>query len=71
MLNKAQTTIDYVVIFVVIIAVLLIMGHYVRNALSGKIREGADIYGKGEVYAPQSSNIGPTQIKTSTYYNTK
>ena len=52
MKNRAQSIIDYVVTFTVVVAVLLIMGYYIRNSLSGKFRESADTFGQGEVYQP-------------------
>ncbi|MDD5155273.1 MAG: hypothetical protein PHF11_02170 [Candidatus Omnitrophica bacterium] len=50
--KRGQEIIEYVVVFSVIIAVLLIMGRYVRSGLAGKFREAADSFGQGQVYAP-------------------
>jgi nitrogen fixation protein FixH len=47
-----QSLLDYVLLFTIVVAVLLIMGYYVRNSLSGKYREAADVFGQGEVYIP-------------------
>lgn len=47
-----QAMLDYVILTAIVIAVLLIMGYYVRNSLSGKLRESADVFGGGEVYEP-------------------
>lgn len=51
--KKAQAILDYVFLFVIVIAVLLIMGYYVRNALSGRYRDAADVFGHGETYVPK------------------
>ncbi len=59
--KKAQGIIDFVVLLLIVIAALLIMGYYVRNTISGKLREGGDTIGQGEVYRPwvtsEDSNI--------------
>ncbi len=56
--NKhAQSILDYVAIFAIIIVVLLIMSYYIRNSLSGKIRESADVFGSGEVYDPGDTTV--------------
>lgn len=52
MRQRAQSLLEYVVSFAIVVAVLLIMGYYVRNSLSGKYREGADVFGRGETYKP-------------------
>ena len=43
---------EYAVVLAVIITALLVIGHYVRNALSSKWREAGDTFGQGEVYKP-------------------
>ena len=50
--RRAQTIMEYAVVLAVIIAVLLIMGYYVRGGLAGKFREAGDAYGQGQVYTP-------------------
>ncbi len=52
-----QAILDYVILLAVVIAALLIMGYYIRNSLSGKLREGADAIGQGDVYRPGSTKI--------------
>lgn len=51
---RGQSLLDYILLFTIVVAVLLIMGYYVRNSLSGKYRETADVFGQGEVYVPGS-----------------
>lgn len=50
--KRAQGILEYIFLIIVIIAALLIIGYYVRNSLAGKMREGADTFGQGEVYLP-------------------
>jgi len=57
--KKGQGMLDYVILLTIVIAILLIMGYYIRNSLSGKIREGADVFGKGEVYMPGHTEVNP------------
>ena len=52
MKKRGQGMIDFVVVFAVVVAVLVVMGIYVRNSLSGKWREAADTFGQGEVFKP-------------------
>lgn len=49
-MRKGQSLLDYILLFTIVVAVILIMGYYVRNSLSGKYREAADVFGQGEVY---------------------
>ena len=67
--RKAQGVLEYIVVFIVIVAVILIMGRYLRNSLSGKMREGADVFGKGEVYVPNVTGVANHTIKTETITN--
>jgi len=55
--TKGQAILDYVILLLVIVAALLIMGYYIRNTISGKLREGADSIGQGEVYRPGSTSV--------------
>jgi len=45
-----QSLLEYVLIFAIIVAALLIMGYYIRNSLSGKYRDTSDVFGQGETY---------------------
>lgn len=51
--KAAQGTLDHIIFLCLIIAALLVMGNYIRNSLSGKWRETADTFGRGEVYIPK------------------
>lgn len=53
MIKKGQSILGYVVLIVIIIIALIAMRPYLRNAISGKIREAGDAFGGGEVYVPQ------------------
>lgn len=55
--RRGQNILDYVFLLLIVITGLLVMGHYIRNTLSGKLREGADTFGQGEVYAPGKTNV--------------
>lgn len=50
--KQGQSILDYVSLILIVVAALLIMGYYIRNSLSGKFREAADVFGGGEVYQP-------------------
>ena len=64
--KKGQSILDYVIFLTVVIAALLIIGLYVRNSLSGKIREGADVFGQGETYLPNVNGVNnPTNVDFS------
>lgn len=52
MKKQAQGILDYIFVLLIVIVVILLMGAFIRNALSGKMREAADTFGQGEVYAP-------------------
>jgi hypothetical protein len=52
MKKNAQAILDYVILLAIVIATFLLMAYYIRNSISGKIREGADTIGQGEVYGP-------------------
>ena len=47
-----QSVFDYVLLFTIVVAALLIMGYYIKNSLSGKYRDTADVFGQGENYIP-------------------
>ncbi len=54
--KRGQIILDYVVLLLIVIAVLLIMGYYIRNSIAGKIRDGANVFGQGETYRPWKSS---------------
>lgn len=55
--KKAQGILEYVWMICIIITVLLIMGLYIRNSLSGKYRETIDGFGGGEIYSPGNTIV--------------
>ena len=55
--EKGQAMLDYLFLLTIVIAILLLMGYYVRNSLSGKLRESADTFGRGEVYLPGDTEV--------------
>lgn len=55
--KTGQSILDYVILLLVIITALMVMSRYVRNALSGKIREGADSIGQGYLYSNEATRV--------------
>jgi uncharacterized protein (UPF0333 family) len=53
-MRKGQGILDYILLLTIVVAALLIMGYYIRNSLSGKYREAADVFGQGETYIPNT-----------------
>ncbi len=51
--RSGQAILDYVILLLIVIASLAVMGYYVRNTFSGKMREGADSIGQGETFRPE------------------
>jgi uncharacterized protein (UPF0333 family) len=52
--RRGQGILDYILLLTIVVAALLIMGYYIRNSLSGKYREAADVFGQGETYIPNT-----------------
>jgi len=63
MRKKAQSILEYLVLFIIVIASLVIMRYYLSNAFSGKMREGADSIGQGEVYRPGKTGISKNSVE--------
>ena len=49
---KAQSTVEYVAVILVIIAVCMAAGVYYQRSLQGKYRQTGDFLGGGEQYTP-------------------
>ncbi|HNW39960.1 MAG TPA: hypothetical protein PL125_07215 [Candidatus Omnitrophota bacterium] len=49
---RAQSTIEYVAVILVIIGVFIVAGIYYQRSLQGKYRQTADSLGGGEQYTP-------------------
>jgi hypothetical protein len=54
--KKAQMIVGYLLLFVIVVAALVVMGNYVRNSMSGKIRQAGDSFGGGAQYNPDSNS---------------
>ena len=52
MRNKAQTTLEYVVLFGVIVAALVAMQVYLKRGMQGRIRGYAEQLTQGSAYSP-------------------
>lgn len=50
--KKAQSLIEYSALLAILVAALLAMFTYLRFSLQGRIRESADVFGRGEQYEP-------------------
>ena len=50
--HKGQMVIGYILLFILVIAALMTMGSYIRNSMSGKIRQTGDTIGAGGQYDP-------------------
>lgn len=61
MKKNAQAILEYTILLIIIIAVLVIMRYYLRNTISGKMREGADSIGQAEVYGPYNDSTTITK----------
>ena len=48
--RRAQSILEYVVVFLVVLVALAIMSRYVKRGLVGKGRETGNVFGRGEVY---------------------
>jgi hypothetical protein len=53
--KAGQAILDYLMLLLIVIASLTVMGYYIRNTLSGKMREGSDSIGQGETFRPEDS----------------
>ena len=63
--RKGQSTVEYAVLIVVVIAALLAMGIYMKRGTMGKLRESTNQI--GEQFAP----LGTTNDYTRTYTSTR
>jgi hypothetical protein len=64
MKNIAQTTIEYVVMFSLIVAALFAMQVYLKRGIAGKMRSSADEVGGGFFYSPGAMQDSTTTINT-------
>ena len=69
MKRRGQGVLEYVILLTILIATLLVMGYYIRNTFLGKIREGSDAFGKGEVYRPRVDGVDVPTARTYTVEN--
>ena len=50
--DKGQIVVGYALVFIIVVAALMVMGAYIRNSMSAKIRATGDSIGSGEQYDP-------------------
>jgi Flp pilus assembly pilin Flp len=55
--RKAQTILEYAVVAAVVVAALLAMQSYIKRAIQGKYREAADVFGGGEQYEYEVTQV--------------
>jgi len=48
--------VGHLLFFVIIVAALMLLASYIRNSMSGKIRQAGDTFGGGAQYNPDSSS---------------
>jgi len=60
-----QSILEYAVLLAVLLLAIAYMGRHVRNVLSGKARDGAEVFGQGEVYRPHITGIYADQSTVS------
>jgi hypothetical protein len=48
LVDKAQSTVEYIAIILVIIGVFVIVGKYYQRSLQGRFRQAGDVIGGGE-----------------------
>ena len=70
MKNTAQSTIEYVIVFSLIVAALFGMQVYLKRGMSGKMKSSADEIGGGFFYSPGATQA-TTIINTTTGTNSK
>ena len=58
--RKAQSTLEYMVLMTVILAVFLTMGNYFKRGVQGRWKSAVD--GIGDQYDPRVANASTTQI---------
>lgn len=63
-MHKAQSTLEYAVVVVVIVAALLAMQIYLKRAMQGRLRQAADE--AGQQYAPRATTSDITIQQDST-----
>lgn len=49
---KAQSTIEYIAVLIVIISVFIAMGVYYKRGVQARFRQAGDVLGGGEQYTP-------------------
>ncbi|MDD5130703.1 MAG: hypothetical protein PHS66_06645 [Candidatus Omnitrophica bacterium] len=50
--HSAQSIVEYLAIFIVIIGIFIIAGSYYKRNLQGKYKQAGDALGGGEQYTP-------------------
>lgn len=48
LIGKAQSTVEYIAVILVIIGVFIVVGKYYQRSLQGRFRQAGDVIGGGE-----------------------
>jgi Flp pilus assembly pilin Flp len=62
-LNRAASSLEYAALILFLVAALVTMQNYARNALSGRWKQAMDRFGYGRQYEPGFDGATPTEIK--------
>ena len=68
MRNKAQTTLEYMVLFAVIVAALVGMQVYLKRGMQGRVRGYTEQLTQGSVYSPGATSSF-IEVTTNTLEN--
>ena len=66
--NKGQTTLEYTVLFIIVVGVLIAMQQYMKRGIQGRWKESID--GMGEQYDP-TAMTSDTRHRMSSSTNTQ
>ena len=67
--NKGQSTLEYFALAICIIAALLVMQHYIKRGIEGKLREHADSLGEQYDAKHINSLVVSTETGTTDVYS--
>ena len=50
--KRGQSVLEYGLLITALVAALIVMAVYLRFSLQGRVRDSADVFGRGEQYEP-------------------
>lgn len=60
-MSNGFLTLEYVILIFIVVVAILAMRRYLTNALSGKWKESADVFGSGRQYQPAVTKLTVTK----------